>query len=121
MHAIVLAKFLGVRYALENRLEERKQVFQMMMVSRDHGKRFNPFDYLYDRYDMVVEKLGGYTYEIAEIEKALKKYDGIRLTMGSLKGILALEERLGNLPKPDDFDSRPDELVRRASIKDVSL
>lgn len=46
-----LKTFLEIRSAdllerIKGRLEERKQVFQMMMVKRDHGQRFNPYDHL---------------------------------------------------------------------------
>jgi hypothetical protein len=60
--------------------KDRKTVWTMMMVKRDHGNRYNPFDYLYDRYEMVVQKLDGYTYEISEIEKTLKATEGVSLS-----------------------------------------
>jgi hypothetical protein len=44
LRAIVLAKLVWLQDRLEGRLEERKMVFQMMMVKRDHGQRYNPFD-----------------------------------------------------------------------------
>jgi hypothetical protein len=121
LHAIVLAKFLWLNDRIEGRLEERKIVFKMMMVKRDHGQRYNPYDYLYDRYPIVVKKLDGYTYELAEIEKTLKGINAMSLGLYELKVIMDLERRLENLPKPDNFDERPPEVTRGASIRDISL
>jgi len=100
---------------------ERKQVFKMMMVKRDHGQRFNPYDYLFDRYGMVVQKLEGYSYEVREIEKALKSIEGVRLTTQHLRVLAELERRLDNLPKPDSFEIRQREEIRLESIKDICL
>jgi len=100
---------------------ERKQVFKMMMVKRDHGQRYNPFDYLYDRYGMVVQKLDGYTYEVREIEKALKAIEGVRLTVQHLAVLHELERRLDNLPKPDSFEVRQSEEIRLESLRDIRL
>lgn len=121
LRAIVLAKLLWLQDRLEGRLEERKMVFQMMMVKRDHGQRYNPYDYLYDRYPMVVKKLDGYTYELSEIEKTLQGLNRMSLGLYEMKIIMDLERRLENLPKPDDFDSRVEDESPRASIKDISL
>lgn len=89
------------------RLEERRQVFQMMMVKRDHGNRFNPFDHLYEVYDLILAKLDGYTYEISEIEKAAKALKlTLRADLAILHQIADLQRRLDALPKPDDFKSR---------------
>jgi len=101
--------------------DERKQVFSMMMVKRDHGQRYNPYDYLYDRYPMVVKKLDGYTYEAAEIEKALKALTTVRLTLSHLTVIEDLERRLAELPKPDDFESRGALCARPRPLKVVRL
>jgi hypothetical protein len=70
---------------------------------------------------MVVKKLDGYTYELSEIEKTLQGLNRMSLGLYEMKIIMDLERRLENLPKPDDFDSRPEDASPRASIKDVSL
>jgi len=103
------------------RLEERRQVFQMMMVKRDHGNRFNPFDHLYEVYDLILAKLDGYTYEISEIEKAAK---ALQLTISAdlaiLHRIADLQRRLDALPKPDDFTSRASAVKSVQTISKVT-
>jgi len=87
-------------------MTQNEMVFKMMMVKRDHNQRYNPFDYLFDRYQAVLGKLDGYTYEASEIEKTLKALEGVRLTLSNLAQIEELEQRIAVLPKPDDFESR---------------
>lgn len=101
--------------------KESKDVWLMMMVKRDHGQRYNPFDYLYDRYEMVIKKLDGYTYELSEIEKALKSIVGVRHDLSALTELMDLERRLEGLPKPTSFDDRPPLKRRSDSLKWVSL
>lgn len=93
----------------------------MMMVKRDHGQRYNPFDFLYDRYPAVVEKLDGYTYELSEIEKSLKAELEGSLDLSALKRVEDLERRLAALPKPSDFESRPPEQSGVPSLRIVRL
>jgi len=101
---------------------ESKDVWAMMMVKRDHGQRYNPFDYLYDRYPAVVKKLDGYTYELSEIEKALKAIVGIRHDLSALVAMMDLERRLENLPKPKGLlETRSEAKPRIESLKAVGL
>lgn len=81
-------------------------MWQMMMVKRDHGNRYNPYDHLYDRYDAVLKKLDGYTYEISEIEKLLQLQVTVRHGLEGYYILQDCERRLAALPKPGDFESR---------------
>lgn len=122
LRALVESEVIRVLQSVKDRSsKEGLTVFTMMMVKRDHGQRYNAFDYLYDRYPMVVQKLNGYTYELAEIEKALKLELSGGLDLSTLKRVEDLERRLAALPKPDDFESRPPESTGGQSIKAVRL
>jgi len=105
----------AVKDAIQSRVNDRKMVFTMMMVKRDHNNRHNPFDHLYPVYDLVLARLDGYTYEIAEIEKELKAWEvsGVTSDLAILFRLQDLERRLSVLPKPDDFSTRPPERIRR--------
>jgi hypothetical protein len=92
-----------------------------MMVKRDHGNRYNPFDHLYDIYPIIVKKLDGYTYELSEIEKALKAKESMSLCQADLNDLLDLERRIDNLPKPSDFEVRDRVEIRSPSLKDLGL
>lgn len=72
-----------------------------MMVRRDHGRRYNPFDYLYDRYDLILSSMDGLSYEISQIKKALEELKRGNLTLGSCLKALELEKRLDLIPSPE--------------------
>jgi hypothetical protein len=100
--------------SIQSRVDARKTVFTMMMVKRDHGNRYNPWDHLYPVYDLILARLDGYTYEISEIEKAVKALeDNMSSDLVTLFQIQDLERRLAALPKPDDFSTRAPASSRR--------
>jgi hypothetical protein len=79
----------------------------MMMVKRDHKNRYNPYDHLYEVYDLILAKLDGYTYELSEIEKDAKALkETLSADLAVLHRIADLQRRLDALPKPDDFTTR---------------
>jgi hypothetical protein len=98
-----------------------KIVWQMMMVKRDHGNRYNPYDYLYDRYPAVVKKLDGFTYELSEIERLLQLELGMSQSLSGWKRLEELERRLDALPKPTDFEERAEVKPRFDSLKPVRI
>jgi hypothetical protein len=93
----------------------------MMMVKRDHGNRYNPYDYLYDRYPAVVKKLDGFTYELSEIERLLQLELGMSQSLSGWKRLEELERRLDALPKPTDFEERAEVKPRFDSLKPVRI
>lgn len=72
-----------------------------MMVRRDHGNRYNPFDYLYDRYDLILSSMDGLTYEISQLLKALERLKQGNLNLEALYELLELEKRLDLIPSPE--------------------
>jgi hypothetical protein len=113
--AFLIARSRVVKDAIQSRVRDRQAVFTMMMVKRDHNNRHNPYDHLYPVYELILARLDGYTYEIAQIEKELKALEasGVTSDLAVLFKLQDLERRLSALPKPDDFSTRAPEKIRR--------
>lgn len=91
-----------IRARLVARLEDKKLAFKMMMVKRDHGKRFNPYDEFYPVYDMVESRVGNYSYNFTVWEKELGELSNVCTDLATYYKLLDLERRVALLPKPDN-------------------
>lgn len=107
-----VSEFSRILKRLDQRQGDRKTVFSMMMVKRDHKQRANPYDYLYPVFDMVVGYLGDYLYKFSGLEKELKNQVGISTDYSTYDKLKDLERQVDLLRKPDIWDTREDPALK---------